>query len=275
MRIDSHQHFWKYDPAIHSWIPDEMSVLRKDFQPQDLQPVLKKNDISGCVLVQAEQSETETVRLLKWAKAHSFIKGVVGWIDLESSDAGSRLKYFSKNSFFKGVRHTVWDEKGEFMTNPDFQRGVGLLAHLGLTFDILVFDYQLAAAVDLVKAFPRQKFVLDHLGKPEINGAPGEDWANNIAQLGECPNVWCKLSGLVTAAPGLQWQAEDVSSYLQVVTHAFGPHRIMFGSDWPVCLSAASFEEVLHLAEEFFKNFSKEEKDKIFGSNAIEFYNLK
>ncbi|WP_029033300.1 amidohydrolase family protein [Salinimicrobium terrae] len=275
MKIDSHQHFWNYDSEKYSWIPDEMAVIRKDFTPEDLRSILSKNGFSGCVAVQAHQSEAETENLLKMANKHDFIKGVVGWVDLSSPDVKERLKVFSKDPFLKGIRHTVWDEKGEFMTAPDLQRGLTFLANLGLTYDILAFDYQLGSAVEMVQAFPRQKFVLDHMGKPKITGKPDKEWERHIGQLAESPNVWCKISGLVTQTPDFSWKTSDFSSHLEVVTEAFGADRLMFGSDWPVCLSAANYKEVVGVVEEFFSSYSKEDKEKIFGRNAVEFYNLR
>ena len=275
MKIDSHQHFWKYNSQKHSWIPDEMSAIRKDFTPRNLEPLLKKNGLSGCVAVQADQSEAETQVLLKYAEEHEFIKGVVGWVDLASENVEERLKHFSKNSFLKGIRHTVWDEKGEFMTAPDFQRGIGLLANTGLTYDLLAFDYQLGSAVELVQEFPRQKFVLDHMGKPQISGKPDEKWEKNIRELGESANVWCKISGLVTETPGFSWNTTDFFPFLEVVTAAFRADRLMFGSDWPVCLSVASYKEVIGIVEDFFSSYSEEDREKIFGKNATDFYNLK
>ncbi|NJY63546.1 amidohydrolase family protein [Salinimicrobium sp. CDJ15-81-2] len=275
MRIDSHQHFWKYDPQRYSWITDEMAEIRKDFTPEDLRPILKENGFSGCIAVQADQSEAETEKLLKLAEQHSFIKGVVGWVDLTAPDVEERLKNFSDHPFFRGIRHTVWDEKGEFMTTPEFQRGIGLLTNLGLSYDILAFDYQLGSAVELVQAFPRQKFVLDHMGKPNISGKPDKEWVNNMHQLGEFGNVWCKISGLVTETKDFSWKKTDFYPFLEVVYEAFGTDRLMFGSDWPVCLSAANYKEVVGVVEEFFSSASKEDKEKIFGTNASEFYNLK
>lgn len=275
MKIDAHQHFWQYDAEKYSWISEEMSAIRKDFTPEDLLPFLSKKGFSGCVVVQADQSEAETEVLLKMAKNHDFIKGVVGWVDLASPEVEKRLKFYSKSPFLKGIRHTVWDEKGEFMTSPEFQQGISFLANLGLTYDILAFDYQLGGAVALVKAFPRQKFVLDHLGKPQISGKPAKQWVDHIQQLAAFPNLWCKISGLVTQTPHFSWKTSDFSPYLKVVADAFGVDRLIFGSDWPVCLSAATYSEVTGVAEDFFSSYSKEDKEKIFGRNAAEFYNLK
>jgi L-fuconolactonase len=275
MKIDAHQHFWQYDAEKYSWISDEMSAIRKDFSPEDLQPFLSKNGFSGCVAVQADQSEAETEVLLKMAKKHDFIKGVVGWIDLASPEVEECLKHYSKNTFLKGIRHTVWDEKGEFMMSSEFQHGISFLANLGLTYDILAFDYQLGGAVELVKVFPRQKFVLDHMGKPQISGKPDKQWVGHIQQLASFPNVWCKISGLVTETPNFSWKTTDFFPFLEVVTDAFGVDRLIFGSDWPVCLSAANYSEVIEIMEEFFSSYSKEDREKIFGKNAAEFYNLK
>ena len=273
--IDSHQHFWNYDPEKHSWITDDMSEIRRDFSPTDLEPLLRKNGFSGCVAVQVEQSEEETVRLLEHANSFDFIKGVVGWVDLSAGNVGNRLELYSRDPSFKGVRHTVWDQKGEFMDDPDFRRGIAALEKFNLTYDILVFDYQLASAVDLVKAFPGQKFVLDHMGKPNVSESPSEEWRNNIFGLAENKNVFSKISGLVTETKDLQWDGVDFRSYLDVVVEAFGVDRLLFGSDWPVCLSAASYKQVLDVVNEYFKDFPEAERRKIFVENAADFYNLK
>ena len=275
MKIDSHQHFWKYDPEKYSWISDEMWAIRKDFTPEDLEPLLRKNGFSGCVAVQADQSEAETEILLNFAKDYDFLTGVVGWVDLNSADVEARLKNFSENPFLKGIRHTVWDQKGEFMLAPEFQQGIETLEKLGLTYDILAFDYQLESAVELVRNFPHQKFVLDHMGKPGISEKPDKGWIRNTQELGKSENVYCKISGLVTETPDFRWKPTDFFPFLEVVVKAFGVDRIMFGSDWPVCLSAASYSEVIGIVEEFFSNYSEKDKEKIFGRNATDFYNLK
>lgn len=274
MKIDSHQHFWHYDPVRYSWINDSMEVIQKDFLPEDLQPLLVENGFDGSILVQADQSEEETEFLLKLAQEYFFIKGVVGWIDLTATEVEKRLEHFSKNPFFKGVRHTVWDKRGEFMKEERFQKGISKLAGFDLAYDLLVFDYQIGAAMELVKRFPTQRFVLDHMGKPDISAeSPSEEWKMHIRKLAENKNVSCKLSGLVTAAKDLQ-RKEDIFPFVDVVVESFGTDRIMFGSDWPVCLSAASFNYVLKIQEEYFRNFSKDEKRKIFGGNAARFYRL-
>ncbi len=229
----------------------------------------------ACVAVQADQSEAETEILLKYARDYYFIKGVVGWVDLESPNLETRLKSFSKNPFLKGIRHTVWDEQGEFMLAPDFQRGIAALGTFDLTYDILAFDYQLGAAVELVKKFPDQKFVLDHMGKPNISDEPDHEWIENMQKLGKNENMWCKISGMVTEVPDFSWKSSDFFPFLEVVVSAFGVDRVMFGSDWPVCLAAANYSEVVGVVEEFFSSYSEEDKVKIFGKNAADFYNLK
>ena len=271
MNIDSHVHFWKYDPQIYSWIPEEMSVIRKDFLPADLEPLLKKNGIDGCIAVQADQNEEETVKLLESANTYDFIKGVVGWLDLSAENVINRLELYSRDPYFKGVRHTVWDEKGEFMLAPEFQNGVAALQDFGLIYEILAFDYQLSAAVELVKKYPKQKFVLDHLGKPKVSEGVSEAWKRNIQKLGELPNVACKISGLFTQPNNLNWKAADFSPFLEVVQQAFGEDRLMFGSDWPVSTAAVSYEQTV---EQIKNHFSESSLEKILGENARAFYNL-
>lgn len=271
MKIDSHQHFWQYDEQIYSWVPEG---IRRNFSPEDIEPLLRQHNFDGCMAVQADQSEEETVKLLELANTYSFIKGVVGWVDLTAGNVEERLELYSRDPAFKGVRYTVWDEKGEFMTVPDFRRGIQALGTYDLTYDILSFDYQLASAVELVKAFPNQPFVLDHMGKPKVSERMSEQWRRDIQELGAMENVYCKISGLVTEAENFNWKASDLSSFLKEVTAAFGSDRLMFGSDWPVCLSAASYGEVFGLVNDFYHNFPEEEKRKIFGLNAARFYTL-
>lgn len=273
-KIDSHQHFWKYDPIRYSWISESMKSLRRDFSPEDLEPILNKNNFDGCIAVQADQSEEETEMLLQLGAENDLIKGVVGWVDLTSPEVGDRLQYFSENPLFKGVRHTFFDERGEFMLDPAFQRGIARLKDFRLTYDILVFDYQLSGAVELVKKFPDQPFVLDHMGKPKNSQELSAEWVRNIEALASFSNVYCKISGLVTEADQLQWKKEDFSPYLDVVYKAFGGDRLMFGSDWPVCLAAASYGEVVSIVEDYLSGCSEEVKEKIFGVNAEKFYGI-
>lgn len=275
MRIDAHQHFWHYEPVRYPWIDDAMKKIQRDFLPEDLIPVLQRNNIDGTVAVQADQSEEETEVLLKLAKEHEFIKGVVGWVDLTAENVEARLEYFSGDELLKGLRHTVFDKEGEFMASPDFRKGISKLFDFRLTYDLLVFDYQLEAAIDLVRAFPLQIFVLDHLGKPVITAkGPSEKWCRDIEALGKCNNVSCKISGLVTQVPGFAWKEENIFPFLEVVWNAFGEDRLLFGSDWPVCLAAASYEDTSSLIYQFFSSFGQEVTQKIFGRNAIQFYDL-
>lgn len=274
MKIDAHQHFWIYDPARDGWIDDTMKVIQKDFLPADLSAVYKKNDIDGCVSVQADQSEAETGFLLKQAKENTFIKGVVGWVDLLSANVEERLAFFSENSKFKGVRHIVQGEADDFMLRADFQNGIRTLQKFNLTYDILVFPPQLQAAIELVQKFPDQSFILDHIGKPYIKEGKIENWKRDIETLAMYPNVYCKVSGMCTEADWKFWNEEDLIPYLDVVFNSFGVDRVLYGSDWPVCLLATSFKRQLHLLESYLENFSPVEREKVMGGNAVEFYNL-
>jgi L-fuconolactonase len=274
MRIDSHQHFWIFDPIRDSWIDDSMANIRKDFLPEDLQPLLKTNKMDGCIAVQADQSEEETLFLLELADKNPFIKGVVGWVDLCSSAIESRLEYFSEFQKLCGVRHIVQAEPKGFLLNENFQNGIKLLEKYNLTYDILVHHKQLEEVIEFVKKFPNQKFVLDHIGKPAIKTKEIEDWKATIQQLATFPNVYCKLSGMVTETDFNNWNYTDFVPYLEVVFNSFGVERILFGSDWPVCLVAGNYEKVLAIIERYIAEFSEEEKTLIMGKNAQNFYNI-
>lgn len=271
MKIDAHQHFWQYNPERDTWIDDTMQVIRRDFMPSDLRPVLEKNGVDGCVAVQADQSENETEFLLKCAAENSFVKAVVGWVDLRSENVSESLARFSANPLLKGIRHIVQGEPDDFMLREDFRKGIGALEPFGLTYDILVYARQLPAAVDLARKFPGQPFVLDHIAKPEISKGPDPEWTKNILQLAESENVYCKLSGMVTETDNFNWRQEDFTPFLDIVTEAFGTDRIMFGSDWPVCLLSCSYEEVLKIVRDYF---SDDELSKVMGRNAMNFYGI-
>jgi len=275
MVIDSHQHFWKYDPVKYGWIDDSMKVLQKDFLPVDLGPILQRNGVDGCVAVQADQSEAETEFLLRLANENNFIKGVVGWVDLRADDVNKRLAHFSQNEKLKGVRHIVQEEPDpEFMLRKDFQNGIQHLAQYGLTYDILVYPNQLAAAVLLARAFPDQKFVLDHIAKPRISEGLDKEWVHNIRELALNLNVSCKISGMVTETKNFKWQQEDFSPFIDTVLDAFGWERLLYGSDWPVCLLGASYKEVLTIVTDYINQLSEKEKAAIMGLNAVRFYSL-
>lgn len=275
MKIDSHQHFWKFHPIKNSWIEDHMKVIRRDFLPDDLHPILEENTIDGCIAVQADQSEEETEFLLSLADNNSFIKGVVGWVDLRAENIKERLSHFTKFNKLKGIRHIVQAEPDDYMMDEKFQRGISFLDQFELTYDILVFPSQLPAAIKLAHKFPNQKFVVDHIAKPMIKDGKLEPWKRDMQTLAKYPNVWCKVSGMVTEANWNSWLIEDFKSYLDVVFQSFGSDRIMFGSDWPVCLLAASYQQQLEIIETYISPFSPEDKRNIMGGNAINFYNLK
>jgi L-fuconolactonase len=274
-RIDAHQHFWFYDPQRESWITEEMAVIRRDFLPHDLQPLLLEAGIGGCVAVQADQSAEETLFLVRLAAENPLIRGVVGWVDLQAADIGRQLEQYRQFPVIKGFRHILQAEKDRaLMLQPRFQRGIAALEAAGYTYDILIYPDQLPFATELVMMYPGQKFVLDHLGKPAIKSGGIEGWMKNIQVLTSQSNVYCKLSGMVTEADWNNWKRDDFRQVLDSVVAAFGTKRLMWGSDWPVCLLAASYRETLQLVEEYFSSFSKSEQDAIFGGNAIQFYNL-
>lgn len=275
IQIDSHQHFWKYDPVRDSWITDDMAVIQKDFLPEDLEPVLKSNGIDGCVIVQSDQSEEENAFQLNNAEKQTFIKGVVGWVNLSAADVEERLNFYNGYKKLKGFRHVLQGEpQRDFMLRPDFLNGIGLLNKYGFTYDILVYPDQLKFVKTFVEKFPDQKFVLDHIAKPYIKDGIIENWDADIAALGEYENVFCKISGMVTEASWNKWTKEEFDPYIDVVVKAFGTDRIMFGSDWPVCKVAATYDEVLSIVKNYFSGYSESEQGKIFGENAIKFYNL-
>jgi L-fuconolactonase len=275
VKIDSHQHFWKFDPVRDSWINEEMSVIQRDFLPEDLEPVLKENDIDGCVTVQSDQSEAENEFQLSNAAKHDFIKGVVGWVDLQAENVEERLQYYKDFKKMKGFRHVLQGEpQRDFMLRDNFKRGVGLLNKNGFTYDVLIYTDQLTYTYEFVKAFPEQRFVIDHLAKPPIKDKKTDKWKKGIEKISECENVYCKLSGMVTEADWRSWKKEDFTPYLDIVTEAFETKRIMYGSDWPVCLVAASYKAMHSIVTDYFSSYTDSEKAQIFGQNATQFYNL-
>jgi L-fuconolactonase len=276
MNIDSHQHFWRYDPARHGWIDESMGVLKRDFLPEQLASELDANKIDASIAVQADQSEQETLFLLDLAKRSRRIAGVVGWIDLLSPQLDRRLKFFSQFEKLRGVRHVAQSEPDDrFLVRPDFTRGISHLQEFGFTYDILIYPKQLPAAIELVAKFPKQRFVLDHLAKPGITTKNIAAWAALMGSMGRNPNVYCKLSGLVTEADWRRWSPANFGPYLDVVFEAFGEDRLMFGSDWPVCLLAASYKQVKEICANYVERKAPKAREKIFGANAIRFYDLK
>jgi L-fuconolactonase len=274
MRIDSHQHFWKYDPAEYPWIRDDWPV-RRDCLPPELQALLIEAELNGSIAVQARQSLDETRWLLRLAEEHSFIKGVVGWVDLRAEHAARQLDELSNHSRFVGVRHVAQDEPDDhFLIQPDFLRGLALLESRGLVYDLLVYPRQLPASIEVARRFPGQSFVLDHIAKPFIRDGKLSPWREQIRELARFPNVSCKISGLVTEADWTAWQPEDFGPYLEVVFEAFGPERLMFGSDWPVCLLAGTYAQVFELMVAYAVQLSPRDRAKLFGENATRIYKL-
>ena len=273
-RIDSHQHFWIFDPVRDSWIDESMQRIQRDFLPQDLSPVLERNNFKGCVAVQADQTEAQTHFLLDLAKQNDFIKGVVGWVDLLDKNVADRLDFFSTEKKLKGFRHVVQGEADDFMLRDDFRRGIAALKAHNYTYDILVFHRQLPAAIDLTNRFPNQAFVLDHIAKPDIKSGQIQSWKENIIELAKAENVLCKISGMVTEANWKTWTPDDLKPYLDVVFENFTSERLMFGSDWPVCLVASEYELVVKTLEDYITQLPIAQQELIWFKNAERFYGL-
>jgi L-fuconolactonase len=253
-----------------------MSVLKRDFLPEELAAECKANGIAASIAVQADQSEEETLFLLELANDTPQVAGVVGWVDLASAGIDDRLHFFSQHRKLRGFRHIAQAEPDDrFLVKPDFMRGVSRLRRFGFTYDILIYPGQLPAAIELVSKFPEQQFVIDHLAKPEMNTKNTEFWVTHIRRIAESPNVYCKLSGMVTEADWRNWKPADFKPFFDVVFDAFGPDRLMFGSDWPVCLLAASYRQVKKIIEDYLHGCTREQTEKIFGGNAVRFYGLK
>ena len=271
MKLDSHQHFWSYDAAQYPWIPKD-SPLHRDWLPADLAPLLAAAGLDGCIAVQARQTLEDSRWLLSLADAAPIIRGVVGWADLRSERVPADLAALAKHPRFAGIRHVVQDEPVDFLLGADFQRGIGHLHQFGLTYDILIRAEQLPSAIALARAFPDQPFVLDHIAKPQIKAGTLSPWREQIREIAKSPNVLCKVSGLVTEARHDRWKAEDFRPYLDVVFEAFTSERLMFGSDWPVCLLAATHAQVHALIADYTRALSPGQRAGVFGGNAARFY---
>lgn len=276
MRIDAHQHFWSYNRDEYGWIGDNMALLKRDFLPPDLKSELVNAGFDGSVSVQARQTIEETRWLLELSEKFDFIKGVVGWVDLRSEDSLRRqLDEFCKSIKFVGVRHVVHDEpEDNFMLHDEFLKGISILKEYDLTYDLLLFPKHLPVARVVVEMFPDQKFVIDHISKPLVKSHILDPWKEDIKAIAEFSNVYCKLSGMVTEADWEKWKPDDFQPYLDVVSNAFGTDRIMTGSDWPVCLAAGSYKDVIAVIENYIAGFPMQVQEKILGSNCSEFYNL-
>ncbi len=275
MRIDSHQHFWRFDPVRDRWITAEMDMIRQDFMPADLKPILQRNGFEACIAVQADQSHLETDFLVALAIQNSFIKGVIGWVDFRSPQIGEYLKKYKKQPLIKGFRHVVEAEADpDFLIRDSFQNGLAQLVQYGFTYDLLVSPKHYASVLTCVSNNPEQQFILDHIAKPPIKIQEFDDWAHFIEQLSSFPNVSCKVSGLATEADWNSWKLENFARYLEHVFACFGHHRIMFGSDWPVCLLAASYEEGIAIVESKLDTFDTNQRDAFWALNAVKIYNL-
>ncbi|MBW8780500.1 MAG: amidohydrolase family protein [Verrucomicrobia bacterium] len=276
MKIDAHQHFWRYSASDYGWIDDTMQALRRDFQVADLAPSLASAGIEGTVAVQARQSLIETDWLLSLASAHPLIKGVVGWVPLreQGSSVGATLDRYTRHPAFKGVRHVLQGEADTYMADDAFNAGLREVTARGLTYDLLVLARQLPATEELVARHPEQSFVLDHIAKPVVQGPPPAEWCKHIRALARHPRVFCKFSGVVTEVPGREWTSELLRPYFEVVLEAFGPHRLMFGSDWPVCLVASDYLRWHRFVEACTANLTPAERAAILGGNATAFYKL-
>ncbi|MES2265407.1 MAG: amidohydrolase family protein [Bacteroidota bacterium] len=275
LKIDTHQHFWQYHPVKDAWITDDLKVIQRDLLPNDVEPILKQYGIGGCVAVQADQSEAENEFLLGLAEKYSFIKGIVGWVDLKADNIEERLQYYSGIKLMKGFRHILQAEADEqFMLGKEFMHGISLLSKYNFTYDILIKPNHLPYAKTLVGTFPDQHFVIDHLAKPYIKAGDINGWDQDIQAIASHQNVSCKISGMVTEADWANWKIEDFTPYLDIVFNAFGPNRVMFGSDWPVCNLAGGYEGVLNIVEGYISRLSQSEQELFWSKSAVDFYGL-
>lgn len=275
MIIDAHHHLWKFNRRDYGWMDDSMEILKRDYLPGDLEGQLAGADVTGTVVVQARQLIEETSWLLKLAEENAFIMGVVGWVDLRSGELEQQLEKFGTHPKLVGVRHVIHDEPDDdFMLQKDFLRGIEKLQKYDLTYDLLLFPKHLERAVKLAGMFPDQRFILDHISKPLIKDGILDPWQDDLAGLAALPNVWCKISGMVTEADPDNWKYENFIPYLDVVVKAFGTDRLMIGSDWPVCRLAGEYCEVMNIPVDYFKYFTSSEKESIFKQNVVDCYKL-
>lgn len=273
--IDAHHHLWKYDSQRFPWINKEMEVLENDFLAESAGTVFKENGVSGSVVVQAVQDEEENHFLIKQADEYPFILGIVGWLDLKSPSLQEKFNLYLPFQKLKGFRHLIQDEQDpDFILQPEFQRGLGWLFDAGYVYDLLVFPHQLKGVLKTVEAFPEAPFVLDHMAKPDIKSAKMGEWKEMIKTLGQNKNVYCKLSGMVTEADWKNWKVNDFFPYMDVVIEAFGEDRVMFGSDWPVCLLSGKYNQVMLILEQYLEGLPLAAREKIWAKNADKFYRL-
>jgi len=273
--IDAHQHFWHYDAAEYGWIDDSMASLRRDFRPSGLYPEITQAGVAGTIAVQARQTLEETKWLLELARDNSFIRGVVGWAPIAEASFPKLLEELAENPKLVGLRHVVQAEPDGFLAGAAFNEGIKALAKAGLAYDILIVERQLPEAIAFVDRHPNQAFVLDHLAKPRIAEAQLERWARNMTELAERENVYCKLSGMVTEADWHRWTIASLQPYVDAALEAFTPRRLMFGSDWPVCTVASTYNQWISAVGELLAKLSGEERGRVFAGTAVEAYSLK
>jgi len=275
IRIDAHQHFWRYTAAEYGWIDDSMAPLRRDYLPPDLRHEMARAGFDACVAVQARSTIEETRWLLALAHAHPFIAGVVGWIDLQSAGARAQLAALADEVKLVGIRHIVQAERDDrVMLGPAFCAGIALLEEFGLAYDILIYSRHLTMAAELADRFPAQRFVLDHLAKPHVRSRAIEAWEKDLRELALRPNVWAKVSGLVTEADWNTWTAAALRPYLDVAFDCFGAERLMIGSDWPVCTIAGDYARTMRVVVDYVADRPAHERDAVLGGNAQRFWNL-
>jgi len=273
--VDSHQHFWQVGRFDYPWMSPEVELLYRDYLPPALEPVLKRNGVDKTILVQASNSLEETRWLLSLAEGNPFIGGVVGWVDLRSADVGRQLDELIAHPKFKGVRHLVESEPADdWLTQQNTLNGLLELSSRGLSYDLLVHTRHLKHVQKVADECPGLHLVIDHLAKPPVARAEIDEWASGLKEIASRPNVWCKLSGLVTEADWANWRVEDLKPYVVKVLEYFGPGRMMFGSDWPVCLLAASYDQVLESFEILLAGLDDKDRRRVFSESAIEFYGI-
>ena len=276
MRIDAHQHFWKYDAAEYTWIDDSMAALKRDFLPDESAREMARVGFDACVAVQARQTLDETRWLLGLAAEHPSIAGVVGWVDLQADNVRDQLAALAGHQRLVGIRHIAQSEPDDrFLLRPQVVRGIRLLADFGLGFDILIYKRQLGSAAELVGRLPSQRFVLDHLAKPDLRSGEIDEWERDIRRLAAQPNVFAKLSGLVTEASWARWTSDQIRPYLDVAFDAFGWNRLMIGSDWPVCTVSADYARTMNVVIDYVAARPDHERDAVLGGNARRFWNLR
>lgn len=275
MRIDAHQHFWLFDPVKDSWITEEMAVIRRNFLPNDIGQILKDNNFDGVVAVQADQSHQETDFLVELSGVYKLIKAVVGWVDLRSEAIDEHLAHFKRSPIIKGFRHIVEGEVDpDFLHRDEFLRGIAALTKHQYTYDLLIRPRHYASTLKCVSVNPEQAFMLDHIAKPPIKTQEFDEWAAFIHDLAQYKNVHCKISGLATEADWKHWTLDHFTQYIAHVISCFGKDRVLFGSDWPVCLLAGSYEDSIRIVEDKLNDFTEAELKGFWGDNAVQFYSI-